>query len=249
MVKSDLEQVKSEAKVFLYLTPVRHDCAPVFVAHPFFETCLIIDDETNELVDILENEEAMDKSRKQFIQKIEEAQDLLDIERMIRKPYKMVFLDHIAGYLTPADMGRYLASCFTGLYCVGADVNVSKKQVVKILKRCDPKTLMTESERSRLSRLNDTVVIYRGVNRFNIKEVKSLCWTLDPTYAEHFATRFGEEGIVYRAYIKKEDILAYFNVGEKLSPLVTIVVDPSKIIDAQVHKAIKSKGTFKKIGD
>ena len=63
---------------------------------------------------------------------------------------------------------------------------------------------------------------YRGVTPYNQKNVKALSWTLDRQTAEWFAHRFGEEGTVYEAQIKKEHIHAYFS-GRNESE---VIVDP-----------------------
>ena len=80
----------------------------------------------------------------------------------------------------------------------------------------DPKT---ELERKQLQH---TVTVYRGVTPYNAKNIRALSWTLDRKTADWFAHRFGEEGTVYEAQIRKEHILALFT-GRNESE---VIVDP-----------------------
>lgn len=70
--------------------------------------------------------------------------------------------------------------------------------------------------------LEDTVTVYRGVTSYNAKNIKALSWTLDRETAEWFAHRFGEEGTIYEAQVRKEHILALFT-GRNESE---VIVDP-----------------------
>ena len=84
------------------------------------------------------------------------------------------------------------------------DANVSKEQLVSMFKQADRTKLMNEVERTQLDALADPVTVYRGVTNYNAKNIRALSWTLDYDTAAWFAHRFGEDGMVYQAKIKKE---------------------------------------------
>ena len=71
-------------------------------------------------------------------------------------------------------------------------------------------------------RIPEDTYEYRGVTPYNAKNISALSWTLDRKTADWFAHRFGEEGTVYEAQIRKEHILALFT-GRNESE---VIVDP-----------------------
>ena len=102
------------------------------------------------------------------------------------------------------------------------DANVSKERVVSMFKQADRIKLMNEMERTRLDALENPVTVYRGVTSYNAKNVRALSWTLDYDTAVWFAHRFGEDGMVYQAKIKKEHFFALLT-GRNESE---VVLDP-----------------------
>ena len=71
------------------------------------------------------------------------------------------------------------------------------------------------------------VTIYRGVGSEEYRD--GISWTLDREKAEWFATRFTEDGVVYSAKVKSNDILYYISDrGEK-----EVIVDPKKLIQIE----------------
>lgn len=74
------------------------------------------------------------------------------------------------------------------------------------------------------------MTVYRGVNRTTGHPIKGLSWTPDISVARFFANRFSEEGIIYQAVIKKEDVLAYFKYENE------IVVDYRKLKQIEVFE-------------
>ena len=78
---------------------------------------------------------------------------------------------------------------------------MSKRELVALFRSVPPESLMDEEERAAHQALEDT---------------------LDRKTADWFAHRFGEEGTVYEAQIRKEHILALFT-GRNESE---VIVDP-----------------------
>ena len=99
---------------------------------------------------------------------------------------------------------------------------MSKRELVALFRSVPPEFLMDEEERAAHQALEDTVTVYRGVTPYNAKNIRALSWTLDRKTADWFAHRFGEEGTVYEAQIRKEHILALFT-GRNESE---VIVDP-----------------------
>ena len=85
--------------------------------------------------------------------------------------------------------------------------------------------LMNLDERRKLAELSDEIEIYRGVTEKNKDNILAMSWTMKQETAEWFATRFKGKGKVYRAKIRKEDILAVF-LGRNESE---VIVDPKNL--------------------
>ena len=119
-------------------------------------------------------------------------------------------------------MGQLLSTAWTQEECPNQDCNVSKRELVALFRSVPPESLMDEEERAAHQALEDTVTVYRGVTPYNAKNIRALSWTLDRKTADWFAHRFGEEGTVYEAQIRKEHILALFT-GRNESE---VIVDP-----------------------
>lgn len=73
------------------------------------------------------------------------------------------------------------------------------------------------------------MTVYRGVTSYNAKNVKALSWTLDENVAQWFAHRYGEQGTVYQAQIRKDDIYAIFT-GRNESE---VMVDPKQLVNIE----------------
>ena len=109
------------------------------------------------------------------------------------------------------------------------DANVTKNDLVGMFSRTDKSVLMSLEERIRLSELDDTITIYRGVTPYNAKNIRALSWTTDIKKAEWFANRFGQRGTVYKTQISKSKVLAYFTSrGES-----EIIVNPKELKNVQ----------------
>ena len=85
--------------------------------------------------------------------------------------------------------------------------------------------LMNLDEHRKLAELPDELEIYRGVTEKNKDNILAMSWTMKQETAEWFATRFKGKGKVYRAKIRKEDILAVF-LGRNESE---VIVDPKNL--------------------
>ena len=102
---------------------------------------------------------------------------------------------------------------------------MSKRELVALFRSVSPESLMDEEERTAHQALEDTVTVYRGVTPTTPK-ISGRCpghW-IEKT-ADWFAHRFGEDGTVYEAQIRKEHILALFT-GRNESE---VIVDPWRL--------------------
>ena len=131
------------------------------------------------------------------------------ISMYIAKPYKLTFLKFIKQYLSAEDIGSYLALSWSFVENPSRDVNVSKREIIRLFRSADKKTLLTDEEREVFNNLDESIEIYRGVTTKGLNAAKGLSWTLSIEKARYFANRFKRGGYVYKAHINKEHILAY----------------------------------------
>ena len=122
-----------------------------------------------------------------------------------------------------------------------ADRNVGTRELLALFKSVSPEYLMDQKDWQRYQSLGDPVTVYRGVASADKGNVKALSWTLDRKTAEWFAHRFGKDGTVYTAQIKKDDICAYFS-GRKESE---VIVNPDRLEKIMVAPRQQIRETMK----
>ena len=223
--ETDLDRVKSIAHVLLDMPIAQTSFSPAIVSHPFTSTGITAtqkEDGTFSMVDLLSKEEDLAKWREMVGNQIDSAKNASQVFSLLNKPYYLTFLKFAAPALSGKDLGRLLSTAWTQEECPNQDCNVSKRELVALFRSVPPEFLMDEEERAAHQALEDTVTVYRGVTPYNAKNIRALSWTLDRKTADWFAHRFGEEGTVYEAQIRKEHILALFT-GRNESE---VIVDP-----------------------
>lgn len=223
--ETDLKKVKTLGLVFLELDIQTTKISPLVVKHPFTDSGIAgirTKDGNIDLVDLINDPNALQTWRTQIRQLISKAEKPLDILMMVTKSYKLAFLKHAVSYLSEQDMASLLAQAWIIAEAPNSDPNISKRELVALFRSVDPKKLMDEKEYELFCGLDDVITIYRGVTSYNAKDVKVLSWTLNRATAEWFATRFNEQGTVYEAQIDKQHICAVF-LGRNEAE---VIVDP-----------------------
>ena len=222
--ETDLEKVKSIARMLL-LTPVhKTPYSPVVVQHPFTSSGIATakKDGVLQIIDITESEENLERWQDWMREWIKNAKSAYEIYMMTNKPYGLTYLKYAEPYLSKEDFSKILGDAWVRSENPNGDANVSKRELLSMFKQADKKALMTEEDYKRWESLDDTLTVYRGVTSHNAKNIKALSWTLDEKTAEWFAHRFDENGTIYEAQINKKDVYAYF--GERGES--EVIVDP-----------------------
>lgn len=222
---TDLREVQTVAKWLLSQDIGKTPYSPMVVQHPFTSSGITMLPGDEFPMDITKSPENLNRWREYMSKKIDSAATASCIGLMLNKSYGLTFLKFAKPYLSRADLSELLADAWTSAENPNMDVNVTKAELVKMFEESDREVLMTFEERIRLSELPDKITIYRGLTTFNARNVKALSWTVDKRKAEWFAHRFGENGTVYTAQIKKADVLAFF-MGRNESE---IVLNPKKL--------------------
>ena len=221
--QTDINQIKAKAKLFLMLDLQPVEKYPFIVKHPFTDSNYTLDQDSGTLVNLLEDDAALERWRTQIAKQIESADNVHRISMMLTKSYRSAFLKYTMEYMDVKDFSEYLSDYWVSTESPNSDPNFSKKQLVRLFSQADKRYLMTGEEYKQYLLLPDTLTIYRGVTSHNAKNIKALSWTLDRDKAEWFAHRFGEDGTVYEAEIDKKHILAFFTSRNEAE----VVVNPA----------------------
>lgn len=227
--ETDLERLKHLACLLLDrdITPTKF--SPLVVSHPFSDSGIVgLRDRDGgiKIANLLDDSDSLEEWREQVKQQIKEAETAFQLFMMLTKPYRLGFLKYAIPSLSEQDAARLLIWSWTSSESPNGDPNLSKAKVLKLFRSIEPAKLMDEEEFKRFQELDNVVTIYRGVTPHNAGRVKALSWTLDPHTAEWFAHRFGEQGTVYQAQIRKEHIHALL-LGRNESE---VIVDPKHLM-------------------
>ena len=196
--ETDLEKVKSIARMLL-MTPVhKTPYSPAVVQHPF-TSCGIATAKKEgiiQLIDITESEENLQRWQEWMKEWIKNAECAYKIYMMTNKPYGLTFLKYAEPYLSKEDYSKILGDAWVRSENPHEDKNYNKKELLSLFKNANPQELMLEDEYQKWKSFDQTLTVYRGVTSYNEKRVKGLSWTLDEEKAKWFAERFGENGKV-----------------------------------------------------
>lgn len=229
---TDLAGLKRFAKTLLQLDIQKTKMSPLVVKHPFTDSGIVgiqTPDGHLGIANLVENSKDLKTWREQTAGYIDQAETPYHVFMLITKPYLLGFLKYAKPYLSTEDFTQLLADAWIRSESPNDDPNLSKTKLLAMFKVADPNILMDDEERSRLQSLEDPVTVYRGVTSYNAKNVKALSWTLDENVAQWFAHRYGEQGTVYQAQIRKGDIYAIFT-GRNESE---VIVDPAQLVNIE----------------
>ena len=223
--KTDIDSVKKFAKILIYLELKPNIDMPIFIDHPYTTSAFVSQNgEMLNLLESVEDQKTWEMYLKKMISNIKEYDEFATI---ITKSYRSVFLNETLRYIDNKDLAKYLRKLWISCDYVNVDQVISKSKYVSLFKQADKSALMNGDEIQRISDLPDNITIYRGVNDITNHPVNGLSWTLDINTANWFANRFTKmekcTASVYKATIKKEDILSYFDEEKE------VVVDYKKL--------------------
>lgn len=206
--KNNLELITQIALELLDLPIRKNDIDMLgFVHHPFFNSTFI--PYQNELIDICKDTSKFKEYVKELKVHIKNEDSVSGIMFHITQPYQMFFFSLIKNYLDEQTFTTLLKECYTETEFPNRDVNVPVEEIRKMFEKANKKLLMDADELKIFDKLENELTIYRGF--YSNEYYNALSWTLDKEKANFFATRFSENGSIYQANIKKEDIYAYFN--------------------------------------
>ncbi len=179
-------------------------------SHPLFTSFGTIDmdekDDSKRLVKIDDgNFERLKEQRYAYMEKqLQKDDGLFGLFIQIHKPYRIPVLMRISEELTNKEFSEMLIDLWVDTefpHENGTDL------MLLLFTKADKKYLMSKEELEALDKMNDMIVVYRGLQ--NNATERALSWTTDKQTAIWFATRFDRKGRVLKAKIQKKHIFAY----------------------------------------
>ena len=225
-----LKRAKELAITFLHLPMTETVFSPAVVMHPFFENGFLYDGQG--IFNALEDTDRYCDYLKTFASRaIEPCEDIEGILGYVRKSYRLTFLSFMQKekIITKKECGNLLAGQWTLIEVMNHDTNVTKNQILSWIKEADKDLLMDSEELALYNAFPEVATIYRGCGKPTGK--KGLSWTTNKQKAEWFADRFKEKksGFVYRANIRREDIVFYTDSRSEQE----VVVDFNKLYNIE----------------
>ena len=199
--ETNLDGVKSVARMLL-ITPVhKTPYSPAVVQHPFASSGLV--GITREgilyVLDITDSEENLKQWHEFIKSKIDEAENVWEIYAFINKPYAMTFLKFAEPYLSKEDFSKILGDAWVRSENPNDDPNFTKRDLIAMFKRADKQALMTEEDYKRWKDLEKSITVYRGVTLHNEKNKSAPTYTLKAGGSTISSGSYTNKQVVYTA--------------------------------------------------
>lgn len=135
--------------------------------------------------------------------------DLYTIIQNINPKYRLYVFSKISNLLNSDDYCSGLKYAYTKTKDINTnDSALSLDEILDLFRKADKKKLMGIDYR-RWKKFQDIIVIYRGTSKTENKN--AISWTIDRNIAIWFYKKYNSVGTVYKAKIKKDDIICFFD--------------------------------------
>lgn len=199
------------------------ELSPIRVSHPFIEEGVSFNLKTGEVINLIEDEEALKKEKELRLKRMRNMSPM-QIVFCVSKPYRILYLYLAFPYLTKKERSEIMHEVWISVENINNNVNVSQMEILKMLRKCNPKYLMGQENYEVYEKLPDTFTVYRGLQENAQKD--GLSWTLSKDVAEWFAGRFENDGEIIEKTVHKAEVIAYFNDRDEEE----IVLDIKKVL-------------------
>lgn len=203
--------------------------SPIRVSHPFIEEGVSFNLKTGEVINLLEDEETLKKEKAVRLKRMRNMSPL-QIAFCVSKPYRMLYLSLAFPYLSKKERSEIMHEVWISVENINGNINVSQIEILKMLRKCNPKYLMGQENFKVYENLPDIFTVYRGLQE-NAQE-DGLSWTLSKDVAEWFANRFDNEGEIIEKVIHKSEVIAYFSDRDEDE----IVLDIKKVLKREKNE-------------
>lgn len=135
--------------------------------------------------------------------------DLYTIIQNITPEYRLFVFSKICSKLEMEDYCEGLKYAYTKTTGINSkNVKLSLKDVLELFEKADKKLLM-KADYNKWESFNEEIIIYRGTAEGCNNE--AISWTIDKMRAIWFYKKYDSKGTVFKAKVRKEDIVCYFD--------------------------------------
>lgn len=140
--QTDMEEVKSIAKMLLMTDVYETKFSPIVVQHPCTSSGIVVlpekDIKNFKSVDITQDEENLQAWRKAVSSAIDHTENPYELYMMVNKPYGLTFLKYSAPHLSKKDFSEILSSAWIMCEAPHNDPDVSLGRYVSIRRSPSP---------------------------------------------------------------------------------------------------------------
>lgn len=158
--------------------------------------------------------------------------DLYTIIQNIDKEYRLYIFKIISNLLDEKEYCLGLKYAYTKSEGINTkDAKISLDEVIELFKGANAKILMGK-DYNKFANLPNELTVYRGTT--NKELYPAISWTIDKKRAIWFYQKYNSKGTVFKAKIKKEDVICYFDkttCNEK-----EVIIDYKKIYKVEELK-------------
>ena len=167
---------------------------------------------------------------KWYDKKLQEAKTVFDVMSLLKKEYRLSFLDKVCDYISKEEYSINLVRAYVDTESPDTDLDMSKEKLLEMFRKLNVEQSMTSEDKELLQSMGDKIIVYRGVSDRKREKIDYMSWSYSYEQAEWFAKRYNEKSIVYKAEIDKQHVFALTNRRQEAE----IILDPNHLSNIKV---------------
>ena len=167
---------------------------------------------------------------KWYDKKLQEAKTVFDVMSLLKKEYRLSFLDKVCDYISKEEYSINLVRAYVDTESPDTDLDMSKEKLLEMFRKLNVEQSMTSEDKELLQSMGDKIIVYRGVSDRKREKIDYMSWSYSYEQAVWFAKRYNEKSIVYKAEIDKQHVFALTNRRQEAE----IILDPNHLSNIQV---------------
>lgn len=165
-----------------------------------------------------------------YNKKFQEANTVFEVMSMLKKEYRLSFLDKVRNYISQEEYSINLVRAYVDTESPDTDLDMNKDKLLEMFKKTSLEHSMTAEDKDILQSMSDKIIVYRGISDRKRNKINYMSWSYSYEQAEWFAKRYNENSVVYKAEIDKKYIFALTNRRQEAE----IILDPNYLSNIQV---------------
>ena len=165
-----------------------------------------------------------------YNKKFQEANTVFEVMSMLKKEYRLSFLDKVRNYISQEEYSINLVRAYVDTESPDTDLDMNKDKLLEMFKKTSQDHTKAAEDKDILQSMSDKIIVYRGISDRKRDKINYMSWSYSYEQAEWFAKRYNENSVVYKAEIDKKYIFALTNRRQEAE----IILDPNYLSNIQV---------------